>query len=112
MISTTATWDAQRTACAGDGANAYLAIPDDATELMAINTLLPAGVDYWIGISDQAMEGAYVNVKGAAQTFLPWDTGQPNNINNADCVEVHQNNRAWNDTTCATTSRAVCECEL
>lgn len=113
LINTSANWDAQRAACAADGANAYLAIPDDATELMAINTLAPANVDYWIGVNDLMTEGTYVNVKGAAQTFLPWDNGQPNNINNADCVEVHQNNRTWNDTTCMTTqSRAICECEL
>jgi hypothetical protein len=112
LINTPAAWDAQRTACADDGANAYLAIPDDAAELMAINTLVPSGNDWWIGVGDAANEGTYVNVKGVTQTFLPWDMNQPNNINNADCVEVHQNNRTWNDTTCSTPSRALCECEL
>lgn len=111
LISGAATWDAQRTACAADGANAYLAIPDDATELMGINSLAPALADYWIGVTDQATEGTYLTVKGAAQTFLPWDSGQPNNINNADCVEVHQLNRTWNDTSCTGTSPAICECE-
>lgn len=112
-ITTSASWDTQRTACAADGANAYLAIPDDAAELMAINTLAAANSDYWIGVTDAATEGTYLNVKGAAQTFLPWDNGQPNNINNSDCVEVHQINRTWNDTLCATTmSAALCECEL
>ncbi|MGE0396728.1 MAG: C-type lectin domain-containing protein [Kofleriaceae bacterium] len=110
FINTAASWNAQRTACAADGANAYLAIPDDAAELMAINTLVPGG-DWWIGVTDSATEGTYLNVKGDPQTFLPWDMGQPNNINNADCVEVHQNNRAWNDTSCQTSSRAICECE-
>lgn len=110
-IAGTAMWDAQRTACAADGANAYLAIPDDAAELMAINALATAGADYWIGVTDQATEGTYLNVKGGVQTFLPWDNGQPNNINNADCVEVHQNDRSWNDTSCNNGSPAICECE-
>jgi hypothetical protein len=112
LISDQESWDTQRTACAADGANAYLAIPDDAAELMAINTLVPNGSDWWIGVGDADTEGTYVNVKGVTQTFLPWDMNQPNNINNADCVEVHQNNRTWNDTTCSTPSRALCECEL
>jgi hypothetical protein len=111
LIAAAATWDAQRTACAADGATAYLAIPDDATELMAINTLAAANTDYWIGVSDQATEGTYLNVKGAAQTFLPWDVGQPNNVNNSDCVLVHQTNRTWNDMLCVNTLPAVCECE-
>lgn len=111
LINTAATWDAQRTACAADGANAYLAIPDAAAELMAINGLIPVGMDWWIGVGDAATEGTYVNVKGAVQTFLPWDMGQPNNVGDADCVEVHQNNRAFNDTACSNMSRAVCECE-
>lgn len=112
LINTEAGWDTQRIACAADGANAYLAIPDDAPELMAINTLPPATTDYWIGVGDLTTEGMYVNVKGAAQTFLPWDANQPNNFGNADCVEVHQANQTWNDTTCNTPLRAVCECEL
>jgi hypothetical protein len=106
-------WDAQRTACAADGANAYLAIPDDAAELMAINALANNGEDYWIGVTDSATEGMYLNVKGVAQTFLPWDNNQPNNFNNSDCVEVHQVNQTWNDVGCVTESlRAICECEL
>lgn len=112
LITNQESWETQRTACAADGANAYLAIPDDAEELMAINTLLPNGVDWWIGVGDAATEGTYVNVKGAPQTFLPWDQNQPNNINNADCVEVHEYNQRWNDTTCGMDLRAICECEL
>jgi hypothetical protein len=109
-INTPAMWDAQRTACAADGANAYLAIPDDAAELMAINDLFNFG-DYWIGVTDAVTEGTYLNVKGATQTFLPWDANQPNNIGNADCVEVHENNRTWNDSQCTNPLPAICECE-
>ncbi len=110
-ISTTGNWETQRTACAADGANAYLVIPDDATELMAINTLLPG--DYWVGVTDSAMEGTFLNVKGDPQTFLPWDIGQPNNVNNSDCVKVQGPMRRFNDTLCMTEMHpAICECEL
>ncbi|MFN0249804.1 MAG: C-type lectin domain-containing protein [Kofleriaceae bacterium] len=110
-INVPATWGAQRTACAADGANAYLAIPDDAAELMAIDTLVNVG-DYWIGVNDVATEGTYLNVKDEVQAFLPWDADQPNNTNNSDCVEVDENNQMWNDTMCGTAQPAICECEL
>jgi hypothetical protein len=106
-----ATWDAQRTACAADGANAYLAIPDDAGELMAINGLFMFSNTYWVGVGDAATEGVYLNVKGDPQTFLPWAGGQPNNNGDSDCVEVNRFDRTFNDTRCGGQNRAVCECE-
>ncbi|HEX5063221.1 MAG TPA: C-type lectin domain-containing protein, partial [Kofleriaceae bacterium] len=67
-------WSTQRDRCANEGA--YLAIPDDANELMAITTAA-AAAKTWIGISDTAMEMTYVTVKMTPATFLPWASGEP-----------------------------------
>ena len=102
-------WETQRATCAAEGA--YLAIPDDATELAAISGLFNQTSSYWIGISDAATEGTFVTVQGAAATFLPWAVGQPNDTGNSDCVEVNRFAGTFNDTRCGDGQRAVCECE-
>ena len=97
-------------ACQADGANVYLAVPDDATELQAILTL--AGSDVWVGVSDIAVEGSFVTVLGAAATFLPWAAGQPDNSGGgSDCVTALSASATYDDKRCSNAAIAVCECE-
>lgn len=103
-------WAAQRTACSVTSSSAYLAIPDDAAEMMAMSTA--AGGDYWVGIQDPT-EGMYINTKGQPQTFLPWAAGQPDNAGpgeGADCVASNATPEI-RDERCNTKYRAICECE-
>jgi hypothetical protein len=104
-------WDAQRDACAADGANAYLVIPDSADELGAVSTLFMQTQTFWVGVTDAQTEGTFLTVKGDAETFLPWAPGQPNNTGNSDCVEADRSQHTYNDRTCGTPERAICECE-
>jgi hypothetical protein len=109
LVNMAENWQAQRAFCAATSTAAYLAIPDDQNELNAIQTL-GAATQVWVGITDAATENTWLNVKGMPQTFLPWDTGQPNDVNpGQDCVAV-QNNRL-RDERCSSNYRAVCECE-
>jgi hypothetical protein len=105
-------WMAQRTFCAATSATSYLAIPDDATELGAI-AVLAAQTRFWVGIDDIANEGVYVNVKGIAQAFLPWEAGAPDNgPPPQNCVEgVMGTPEKINDERCNMQQIAVCECE-
>ncbi|MGE0870617.1 MAG: C-type lectin domain-containing protein [Kofleriaceae bacterium] len=102
-------WMAKQTACQADGANAYLAVPDDASELDAILTL--SGANSWVGIEDIDPEGVYVTVLGAPATFLPWVLLQPDNLGNSDCVVAIHASRLYDDRKCNATFTAVCECE-
>jgi hypothetical protein len=114
-INVTGTSVNQNAACYADTANSgssYLAIPDSATELTAMNTLVTGGVRWWIGVNDAANEGTYKTQKGNTQTFLPWAAGQPDNVPaEGDCVEVSQSNAMFYDNQCLATLTAVCECE-
>ena len=106
-------WSTQRDRCATDGA--YLAIPDDANELMAITTAA-AAAKTWIGITDTATEGTYLTVKGTMATYLPWDAtaGEPDNPNPApgeDCVSALMAKPNIATDRCSITFPAVCECE-
>lgn len=109
LIGMAENWGTQRSFCAATSGAAYLAIPDDQAELDAIQTL-GAATQVWVGITDSAMENTWLNVKGQPQTFLPWDTGQPDNAGpGEDCV-ITQGSKL-RDERCSTKYRAVCECE-
>jgi hypothetical protein len=113
LTNGSAQWTTQRDRCAAD--NAYLAIPDDAAELMAITTKAGAART-WIGINDIQTEGTYVTVKGPVATFVPWDTanGEPDNpasMGGEDCVSALMATPNIATDRCTITFPAVCECE-
>lgn len=93
---------------------AYLAVPDSAAELTALQGLA-TGV-FWVGINDRVAEGIYVKSNGGAATFLPWDTGggEPDNPGGGggqDCVAATATTISTE--ACVGTNRpAACECEL
>jgi len=106
-------WTKQQAACRLTSPAAYLAIPDDATELMALDTLAGAITQYWVGISDITTEGTWVTVLNTPQTFLPWDPPAPDNAaggQGEDCVEALTTLHKFNDERCMTSQPAICEC--
>jgi hypothetical protein len=111
LIAATNDWMTQRDGCASAGASSYLAIPDDATELGALDTFAGATASYWIGVDDMGMEGVFLTVKGATATFLPWATGEPDNAMNSDCVSAITAAAQFQDDKCNTQYAAICECE-
>ena len=86
--------------CESDGS--YLAIPRSEAENNFIASLLP-NEDIWIGINDIANEGTFVAVDGSQVSWTKWDTGEPNNQNDEDAVEIWQGSpyqsipKSWND---------------
>lgn len=101
--------------CAADGPAAYLAVPDDATELAAI--LQEAQANTWVGIDDRTTEGTFVTANGGtfASNSPLWDSaaGEPNNgpANQGDCAVAIKSSSKLVDDKCANSNIAVCECE-
>jgi hypothetical protein len=86
-------------------------VPDDIVELTALDTL--ATTNYWLGITDAAVEMTWKNTLGQTQTLLPWTTGAPNNAGGGqgeDCVEGLPLTHEINDRRCNDKLPAVCEC--
>jgi hypothetical protein len=106
---TSASWQTHMTACATDGANAYLAIPDSTAELSAL--VLHANTDVWVGITDTATEGTFQTVRGQIATFLPWGMSEPDNNGNQDCVGAMHPGSRIETLACTTSQVAICECE-
>jgi len=117
VLTAVGTWNTQSGNCTATSPMAYLAIPDDPTELAALDALPGVGASYWVGITDSATEGTWLNVKGAVQSFLPWATGAPTTTppnNTDDYVKVIIANPAANqfkDDKQNVQLPAVCECE-
>jgi len=114
LVTVPGTWNAQVAACSALSSTTYVAIPDDAGELGALDTLVGATSTYWVGISDSATEGTWQTVKGGTQTFLPWETGHPTTTppnNQDDCVRVVTTDAKFFDDKCNTQLATVCECE-
>lgn len=102
-------WDVAKMMCDLSSKAAYLAIPDDATELANLATL--ASPPFWIGIDDQATLGDFVTQKGAPAVFLPWAPGEPDNgLPPQNCVDVVSATQIATDR-CGNLQAAVCECE-
>jgi hypothetical protein len=116
---TAGAWSAQVTACAADGSNAYLAVPNDQSELTAIIAASNVAIT-WVGYDDQTTENAYVAVRGAAinDQNAMWDSGnnEPDNMpssggGQADCVTADMGAGRLADDKCGDPFPAVCECE-
>jgi hypothetical protein len=101
-------WDAARMMCKQTSAAAYLAIPDDATELANLATVATA--PFWIGIDDQGNQGDFVTQKGVPAMFLPWASGEPNMTGQNDCVDAISATEIATEK-CSNKHAAVCECE-
>ena len=107
-------WTNQDDYCRSTSGRAYLAVPDDGSELTALHTL--AGGTSWVGISDRVTEGSYVKVTGGPATFLPWATGagEPDNPGaggGQDCIAATATNFSTENCSGTGSDRpAVCEC--
>ncbi len=110
LIANATDWVSQRAAC--NGTHTFLAAPDSATELAALDKL--AGITvlaYWIGVDDLAAAGTWVTVNNTPQTYLPWAPTFPTGNPNDQCVDVITANAQFENTKCTTPLPAICECE-
>ncbi|HET7506556.1 MAG TPA: C-type lectin domain-containing protein [Kofleriaceae bacterium] len=106
------TWDGAAAACKATSTSAYLAVPDDATELLNLDTAAMI-VPFWVGIDDKVALGTFVTQKGDTATFLPWASNEPQNGNQGHprlCVRAVSTTAIATDE-CATRHVAICECE-
>ena len=56
--------------------------------------------DMWIGLSDFTTENEFLWDDGSYYDYDEWQSGQPNNWNNQDCVVFNTINGEWGDCDC------------
>jgi len=110
LIATASDFMTQRGTCAVQGPGAYLAIPDDASELQSIMTF-SAVTEIWVGLTDEVVEGSFLTVRGDLPLFLPFVPGQPDDAPpGEDCIGALSSGQ-FEDLNCVDSLPAVCECE-
>jgi hypothetical protein len=86
----------------------HLATIEDAAENNFVLSMIEG--DTYIGLSDTVTEGTFEWVDGSSLAYTDWDTDQPNDSGNQDCVEMNLTG-AWNDETCSIGQYFICEDE-
>jgi hypothetical protein len=64
---------------------------------------------FWIGLNDAAEEGTWAWSSGARGDHEEWQSGEPNDYQKEDCVEVYADTWTWNDFDCGAPKAFVCE---
>jgi hypothetical protein len=111
LVAAAENWSTQETACQLTSSSSHLAVPDDQAELTAVDGL--AATNFWLGITDSAVEGTWRTVLNSNQTFLPWQPPAPDDNaagQGEDCVEGLPATNTINDRRCMDKLPAVCEC--
>ena len=106
-VATNATWLNAETDCANDvsGATHLIVLSSTAEVTYA------AGQLGWIGLSDRATEGLFVNVTNEPNDLRPWASGQPDNGGgNEDCAQMKAGGQL-DDDQCGNGHRYICECD-
>jgi hypothetical protein len=96
VSGTNYTWTAANNLAISNGG--FMASVGSASENSFIrNAATAAGISsYWIGFTDEAVEGTFVWTTGEAASYANWNAGEPNNAGNEDYTQVYPNG-LWND---------------
>lgn len=104
--SSSQTWEEAQKSCMP--ADAHLVVINNAEEQDFLKK--KDGVRRWIGLTDKASEDDWRWVDGTdyKSSAKFWNKGEPNNRNDEDCVAIYMDEN-WNDLSCNTTLRWICE---
>nr|CAA62217.1 C-type lectin [Botryllus schlosseri] len=92
-----------------DRANGELAMAKDSSINVAI-TGMTSNQQTWIGGGDFMAEGQFRWVDNTFIQWSNWDSGEPNNDGNEDCIEInHGGSGRWNDESCCSELGYVCQ---
>lgn len=65
---------------------------------------------HWLGVSDIQREGQFVTLSDARKPrYSNWLKGEPNNVNNEDCLLYGIGRGGWNDGNCESKVNYVCK---
>ena len=108
-VSSCDSWNNGESQCTTLGAN----LPSvHSQEKNVFIQTLHSGENGWLGLSDINTEGTFVWSYGTRLNFTYWDTRQPNNVHNEDCVHtlgsLQDYKYKWNDVNCWSCHKYSC----
>jgi len=118
LIPTAQSWRAAEADCEDDTTGlSHLVVIDNAGELAAVNAALAAlaAGDVWVGVMrDAPMPWVWRAVTGGNASYLPWETGQPDDQSgDQQVVSLMRASGLLRDvsTGSSTNRAALCECD-
>nr|XP_039269898.1 uncharacterized protein LOC120344668 isoform X2 [Styela clava] len=117
------TWADARTHCLADGGDLVSINSPDEQSFVQVNVALSArqiafwtgGLDSWSGPINTGVvditDGGWRWIDGSPFNYVNWNSGEPNNVNNEDCVEMVVDHGYWNDLSCGDSRGYICEKE-
>ena len=118
VVSTLQSWRAAEADCEDDTTGlSHLVVIDNAGELAAVNAALAAlaAGDVWVGVMrDAPMPWVWRAVTGGNASYLPWETGQPDDQSgDQQVVSLMRASGLLRDvsTGSSTNRAALCECD-
>ncbi len=75
----------------------HLVTINDELEQTWLRQTFTVNLLYWIGFTDQAVEGQWVWISGEPVTYTNWYQGEPNNDGNEDYAIMNWIGNTWND---------------
>jgi hypothetical protein len=104
------TWSDDRTTCLTYGYD-LASVNDSAENTEMVDQAYSRYVGkWWIGLTDQAVEGTWVWSNGDAVTYTNWHAGEPNGGTSESCTQLGRfGDYTWNDEPCSSAFYFVCE---
>jgi hypothetical protein len=107
FATTSTDWMSAEMDCEHDG-RAHLVVLDNDGERDAVRGKFTG--DAWTGATDLVSQFTWFKVTTGVDTYLPWDSGEPNNQGgNERCLELKGG--GFNDESCDEGNVYVCECD-
>ena len=101
------TWAAAKAACEGLGKT--LAVPIDVIENSAVYTNWNGNnFGYWIGVTDAAVDGTWLDIGGNAISYNNFAEGKPDGATAKNCV-VTGLGETWADEDCTLARQYICQ---
>ncbi|KAJ8042099.1 Complement factor H [Holothuria leucospilota] len=109
ILPTSRTYHEQKNVCRRE--NGHLASIHSQNEINAIKSLLqPSSGSYYIGLNDISVDRRWVYSDSTPYDFSNWEEGEPNHLDDEDCVEMKTDGR-WNDIPCSRSFKGICKRE-
>jgi hypothetical protein len=122
LEATPVDWTSARAGCEGFGPGHRLAVPTTDGERIALATVAESVLAdrWWLGGTDAAVEGTWVDTSGAAIAYQPWAMDEPNNFGGAEnCLDLLADpaegagrTGMFDDRTCTALYAYICACDL
>nr|XP_006816218.1 PREDICTED: uncharacterized protein LOC102809517 [Saccoglossus kowalevskii] len=105
------TWSAARASCVTMGADLASFHSAEEENYVILNSQIENTWDgFWIGLNDRMDETGFEWSDGSPLEHINWNEGEPNDVNNEDCVEMFfSTERGWNDLHCDQKKSWVCK---